>query len=97
MTTTKRVHLRLSGVVQGVWFRAGAEREARRLGLSGWVRNLVDGRVELVAEGEAPAVDELVRWAHRGPGAARVEAVEVREEEPAGEGGEFEVRPTPLG
>ncbi len=88
----KRVHLWISGVVQGVGFRAAARRQARSLGVSGWVRNLPDGRVELVAEGPAEAVDALVAWAHRGPMGAHVTEVQVREEPPAGETGPFEIR-----
>ncbi len=74
-----RVHLFISGLVQGVGYRAAAMQTARRLGLSGWVRNLPDGRVEAVAEGEREAVDAFVAWCRHGPPAARVEAVETAE------------------
>jgi acylphosphatase len=71
----KQVHLYVRGRVQGVFFRASAQREARRLGLTGWVKNRADGSVEVLAEGDE---EEIVGWAHRGPGASRVDAVDVR-------------------
>jgi acylphosphatase len=75
MADRARVHLLVSGRVQGVAFRAYTVDEARRLGVAGWVRNLPDGRVEVEAEGERPALLELVRFCERGPPAARVEDV----------------------
>ena len=69
----KQVHLFVRGRVQGVYFRAAAQREARRLGLSGWVKNRADGAVEVLAEGDEEEIKELIGWAHRGPGAARFE------------------------
>jgi acylphosphatase len=77
MVDRARVHLVISGRVQGVAFRAYTEDEARRLGVKGWVRNLPDGRVEAEAEGERAAVEALVAWCQRGPPAARVDEVEV--------------------
>ncbi len=74
----KQVNVFVRGRVQGVYFRAATQREAKRLGLSGWVRNRPDGSVELCAEGEEDALKELVAWAHKGPSAARVERVDVR-------------------
>ena len=65
------------GVVQGVGFRHATCREARRLGLLGWVRNRADGTVETVAVGDELRLDALQRWVQRGPPAASVEAVEV--------------------
>ena len=81
----------MRGVVQGMGFRWSCVREAERLGVAGWVRNLPTGEVEIVAEGGEEAVGRLVAWARRGPSGARVDAVEVREEAPAGEWG-FRVR-----
>lgn len=75
---SKHVHLVIRGRVTGVFFRATAQREARRLGITGWVRNRNDGNVELVAEGEEEAVREMLHWARHGPSAARVEQVDVR-------------------
>lgn len=65
----------ISGRVQGVCFRAGACETARSLGLTGWVRNLPDGRVEALACGEPAGLEDFARWLGRGPPAARVEAV----------------------
>ncbi len=87
-----RAHLTVSGRVQGVAFRACTADEAQRHGLRGWVRNLADGRVEAVAEGERVAVEAWVAWCRRGPPAARVLAVEVEWGEARGDLGEFEVR-----
>jgi acylphosphatase len=74
----KQVHLFVRGRVQGVYFRASAQREARRLGLTGWVKNRADGAVEVLAEGDEEEIKELIGWANRGPGAARVDNVDVR-------------------
>ena len=74
----KRVQLFIRGRVQGVFFRAATQREARRLGIVGWVKNRNDGSIELVAEGEEESIKELVNWAGHGPSAARVENVDVR-------------------
>lgn len=73
----------ISGQVQGVWFRASTAREATRLGLTGWARNLADGRVEVLAAGATEAIDALARWLHTGPPAATVHAVEPAPAEPA--------------
>jgi acylphosphatase len=70
------------GAVQGVFFRDTTRRRAEQHGLAGWVRNNPDGTVEAVFEGAEPDVERLVRFAHDGPSGARVERVEVFEEEP---------------
>ena len=75
----------VEGRVQGVFFRDSTRRRARELGLSGFVRNLPDGGVEAVFEGEPSAVAEAVTWIRRGPPYARVRHVEIRDEEPSGE------------
>ncbi|WP_367027506.1 acylphosphatase [Methylococcus sp. ANG] len=87
----KRVHVHVAGQVQGVWYRASAARKAAELGLTGWVRNLPDGRVELVAEGDAETVDALLAWCRRGPPLARVAGLDVREMAVTGEFVEFAV------
>ena len=87
-----RRHVWIRGRVQGVWFRQSTRRVAEGLGLSGWVRNLPDGRVEAVFEGEAPAVERALEFARTGPAHARVVEVEVREEPPEAGGARFEVR-----
>jgi acylphosphatase len=86
-----RNHLLISGQVQGVCFRDSYRRMALQRGVSGWVRNLPDGRVEAVLEGPPEEVHALVDWAHRGPDAAAVTGVAVREERPEGLGG-FAIR-----
>jgi len=76
---SERVTRRLvvSGRVQGVFFRESMRLEAVRLGVSGWVCNRADGTVEAIVQGEAAAVDAIVRWAHRGPEHALVARVEI--------------------
>lgn len=88
---SKAVRARVSGVVQGVYFRQSTRDEATRLGVRGWVRNLADGRVELHAEGDVAAVDALLAWAHRGPSSARVDGVDVQDVASEGHVG-FDVR-----
>ena len=80
--TNVRSHLHITGRVQGVYFRDFTRREALRLGLKGWVRNLPDGRVEAVAEGEEERVEELIRLCHRGPPLAIVRDVRIQREPP---------------
>ncbi len=86
-----RAHVWIAGQVQGVNFLAYAEDEAAFRKVDGWIRNLPDGRVEAVFEGEAPAVEAFVRWCHTGSPAARVDVVDVMWEAPQGECG-FHVR-----
>ena len=76
--TQKRFEARVSGRVQGVGFRYYAERQARRLGLTGWVRNLPDGAVELIAEGDESALQQMLDWCHEGPPSAAVGGVQVQ-------------------
>ncbi|USG99612.1 acylphosphatase [Thermococcus argininiproducens] len=82
-----RAHLKIYGRVQGVGFRWSMQREARKLGVSGWVRNLPNGSVEAVIEGERERVEALIGWAHQGPSWARVTRVEISWETPKGEKG----------
>jgi acylphosphatase len=88
---TKAVEVSVRGLVQGVSFRFYTQREAARLGVSGWVRNEVDGSVTVHAEGEDARVDALVAWCRTGPRHASVETVEVRTVGPIG-ATSFEVR-----
>jgi acylphosphatase len=85
----RRVRVLISGRVQNVFFRANLAETAREHGLAGWVRNRPDGRVEAVLEGEPGAVEAALQWSRQGPPRARVDAVEVSEEAPSGEGGFF--------
>jgi acylphosphatase len=78
----KSVRAIVSGRVQGVYFRDSARREARMLGLVGWVRNTADGRVETQAQGLDESVDRYVHWLELGPPDAMVLAVEVVDQEP---------------
>lgn len=87
-----RAHVVVSGLVQGVCFRYATEKEAGRRGVAGWVRNLPDGRVEAVFEGEEERVEEMIAFCRRGPHGARVDGVEVRLEAPAGTSGAFSIR-----
>ena len=87
----KRVHVHVSGKVQGVFFRGECADAARSRGVAGYVRNLPDGRVEAVFEGAPEDVDAMVEWCHRGSSWARVDGVDVQVESPAGEEG-FRVR-----
>jgi len=73
----RRVHLRIHGRVQGVFFRASTLDKAKALGLTGWVRNNPDGSVEVVAEGSGDELEEFVEWSHGGPRHAAVNKVEV--------------------
>lgn len=86
-----RAHVFVEGRVQGVSFRHYTAQEAEKLGVSGWVRNLPDGRVEAVYEGPRPAVEEMLAWTRHGPRWAHVTGLTVHDEEPEGETG-FRIR-----
>ena len=79
-----RAHVFVSGLVQGVNFRWYTAQHARSRDISGWVRNLDDGRVEAVFEGRRDAVESMVAWCREGPRHARVASVDVNWEEPEG-------------
>ncbi len=87
----KRVHLFISGRVQGVAFRVEMEIRANHLKLSGFVRNLEDGRVEAAIEGDEEKVDKLVKWTKRGPMFAKVTDLQVIEEEDKTEFDNFKI------
>ena len=89
-----RIHLKISGRVQGVFFRQSALEQAVSLGVHGWVRNRSEGSVELVAEGPRPLLEQLIAWCESGPDLARVESVLVEWDEPIGLNGGFRVRTT---
>jgi len=91
MRADTRVHVYVSGTVQGVFFRATTRDEARDAGVDGWVRNLDDGRVEAVFEGAEDAVERMVEFCHEGSPTADVTDVDVEYEEPEGLDG-FRIR-----
>jgi acylphosphatase len=91
MSDRTRVHVFVSGTVQGVYYRATTREEAEERGVDGWVRNLEDGRVEAVFESDEASVEAMVEWCHTGSPRAVVEDVQVEYEEPEGESG-FEIR-----
>lgn len=84
MCHRERVRVYVSGKVQGVFFRANTQEQAKALGLDGWVKNLDDGRVEAVFEGDKTDVEEMIEWCHSGSPRANVTEVEVSREEPQG-------------
>lgn len=86
-----RVYMLVSGLVQGVFFRDGIQRKALELGLTGWVKNLTDGKVEIIAEGEKERVEELVEWTEEGPVTAKVDNLEVGWQEYTGEFDSFKI------
>jgi acylphosphatase len=85
MEGRRRVHVIVSGRVQGVFYRATCIERARALRLGGWVRNLVDGRVEASFEGPPDDVEAIVAWCREGPPRARVTAIEVEDQPAIGE------------
>jgi acylphosphatase len=88
----ERAHVHVSGQVQGVFFRDSTREKAEQLGLTGWVRNLPDGRVEALFEGPSEKVREMVRWCKEGPSHAGVENVNSEFEASQGDLRGFEVR-----
>ncbi|MEM9195470.1 MAG: acylphosphatase [Myxococcota bacterium] len=90
----KRIHLVCRGRVQGVFFRASAQREARQNGLTGWVKNRPDGAVEMIVEGEEDYVKDFLAWAQHGPTTARVDKVETKWRSYTGEFSNFRIVPS---
>ena len=88
----RSVRCRITGRVQGVWFRGSAQTEARRLGVTGYATNLADGSVEVLAHGDDSAIDQFVAWLQRGPRLARVDAVTVAPAALENSPADFEVR-----
>jgi acylphosphatase len=86
-----RLHVLIEGRVQGVFFRASTRDEARARGLKGWVRNLPDGRVEAVFEGDRQVLDNMLAWCHVGPAYSYVDLVEVEWQTYLGDLTEFRV------
>lgn len=88
----KRVHVFISGMVQGVFFRANTQKAALSLKLTGWVRNLPDGRVEAIFEGNDGDVDAMMEWCRKGPSFAQVTDIEAIPEPFLGEFRQFSIR-----
>jgi len=89
---SERAHVYVSGQVQGVFFRDSTQEKAEQLGLTGWVKNLPDGRVEALFEGPSESVRGMIRWCKQGPPPATVEDVDTEFEAPQGDLKGFEVR-----
>ncbi|MBW2966619.1 acylphosphatase [Candidatus Woesearchaeota archaeon] len=75
--TKKRIHIIISGRVQGVFFRAGTKRQAKILNITGWVKNNPDRTVEIIAEGEETNLKQLISWCSKGPLIARVDDIKI--------------------
>jgi len=86
------IRIKILGQVQGVFFRANTQEYARRLDLKGWVRNLGDGSVELMAEGRKDHLEQLLEWCHEGPSGAYVTEVNHEWIEPKGAFNDFKIR-----
>jgi acylphosphatase len=91
MTDTVRLHVIVEGRVQGVFFRAYTQEEAVRLGLVGWVKNMPNGSVEAIIEGEKAAVGKMLQWFHQGSPNSNVKKVNVTDESPIGNSSNFEI------
>jgi acylphosphatase len=91
MQAKRRVHVLIFGKVQGVSFRYHTYELAKKLGITGWVRNTSDGKVEAVFEGDGNKIEKILEFCKRGPSLARVEKVEVKEEKFKGEFKDFKI------
>jgi len=87
----KRIHIYVSGLVQGVYFRHNTMIQADRLALNGWVKNLTDGRVEIICEGSDESIDKMAAWCNIGPIGAYVEGLEIQQEEFKNEFKKFQI------
>ncbi len=86
-----RAHIYVTGKVQGVYFRQNTKQVASKHGITGWVRNLDDGRVEAIFEGEEMSINKVIEWCHIGPSKAHVDNVDVKFEKYAGEFANFDI------
>lgn len=92
MSAMMRAHVKITGKVQGVFFRAHAQRKAQELDLKGWVANEADGSVAVVLEGQENLVGDFIDWCHSGPSTAHVEKVDVEKHTYTGEFDGFDIR-----
>lgn len=76
----KNVHITINGKVQGIWFRANTKQKAEQLGITGWVKNIPNGSVEAIFEGEENCIKEMIDWCQHGPPQAKVENIEIKEQ-----------------
>ena len=88
----KRYHFVIEGRVQGVSYRMSAQISAQKIGVTGWVRNLRSGQVEMVAEGEPAQLEQLLEWAWQGPNFAQVTDISLEKLTATGEFSQFEIR-----
>lgn len=88
----KRAHIFVSGRVQGVFFRQNALKKAKSLGISGWIKNTKDGRVEAIIEGEEEKINTMIEWLRVGPPLARVKNIEIIWEKAKEEFQDFEIQ-----
>ena len=89
MKSKARAHIFISGKVQGVFLRYNTSREAKKLGITGWIWNLPDGRVEAVFEGEKDKIEKIIEWIRQSPTFTKIEKVEVKWEKPKNEFKDF--------
>lgn len=87
-----RAHIFVSGRVQGVFYREKTKKKSEKLGVTGWVKNLSDGRVEAIFEGDKDMVEDMVNWARKGPIWAKIEALDIVWEDFTGQFNNFEIR-----
>lgn len=92
MKDKSRVHIFVSGRVQGVSFRYYTAQKAEELGLKGWVRNTEDGELEAVFEGKQDKIKEIISWMRKGPPSAKIDNINIKEEQNRGEFSNFEIR-----
>ena len=90
--TKVRAEVRVTGRVQGIWFRQSTKNTAEQYGVSGWCRNNPEGSVEAIFEGEESAVKSVVEWCKEGPKLARVDDLQIKWEKPTGEFDRFFIR-----
>ena len=87
-----RAYIFVSGLVQGVFFRENTRKKAQKLGITGWIQNLADGRIEAIFEGEKERVKEIIKWVKKGPIFAKVSGTDVEWQKYKGEFKNFEIR-----
>jgi acylphosphatase len=92
MNGKKRIHVLVSGIVQGVFFRSEAQRKAFELKLTGWVRNIKNGKVEMVFEGDKNKTKQMIKWIKKGPKLAKVTKINIKKERYKNEFKDFKIK-----